>query len=86
MPNHKSFKKSLKQEAKRRAKNRQVKSIVKTSRKKVMNAETVEEAKAQLPEAYSILDKAWKRGVLPKNRVRRYKGRLARFVNAMATK
>lgn len=81
MPEHKSCKKRLRSDAKKREKNRYVKRTIGTMTKKLKNAENKEEMEKLLPDAYSVLDKAVKKGVIHKNNAARRKARLAQFVN-----
>lgn len=81
MPEHKSCKKRLRSDAKKREKNRYVKRTIGTMTKKIKNAENKEEMEKLLPDAYSVLDKAVKKGVIHKNNAARRKARLAQFVN-----
>jgi small subunit ribosomal protein S20 len=81
MPEHKSCKKRIRSDAKKRAQNRYVKRTIATMTKKVKNAENKEEMEKLLPDAYSVLDKAVKSGVIHKNNAARRKARLAQFVN-----
>ncbi|MGC9336590.1 MAG: 30S ribosomal protein S20 [Candidatus Cloacimonadia bacterium] len=81
MPEHKSCKKRLRSDAKKREKNRYVKRTIGTMTKKLKNAENKQEMEKLLPDAYSVLDKAVKKGVIHKNNAARRKARLAQFVN-----
>jgi small subunit ribosomal protein S20 len=87
MANIKSAKKRNKQSIVKNARNRSCKSAVLTAAKKVAAAiEGGDKAVAQTTfSAYtSILDKACKRGVLPKNTVSRKKSRVAANIAKMA--
>ncbi len=87
MPNIKSSVRSVKTDAERRARNFSVKTAVKSSSRKVLEAVEagkVEEAKTLLTEASSIIDKAVAKGVIHKNAAARKKSRLTRKLNKLA--
>lgn len=80
MPHHASAKKRMKTNARDRAKNKAVKSQIRRANQDfaaVMTKDPAEATKA-LQNAHSVLDKAAKKGVIPKGRADRKKGRLAR--------
>ncbi|MCK4339015.1 MAG: 30S ribosomal protein S20 [Candidatus Cloacimonetes bacterium] len=85
MPEHKSCKKRLLSDAKKRNNNKYVKKTIKTSIKKLRNVSTKEEMEKMLPNVYSVLDKAVKKGVIHKNNAARRKSRIANFVNKFET-
>jgi small subunit ribosomal protein S20 len=72
--------KRARQEKKRRAFNRAYKSRVKTASKKVIEVSTKEEALQALREAFSIIDKSVKKGVLHPNTGARRKKLLSKKV------
>jgi small subunit ribosomal protein S20 len=79
----------MRQSQKRRARNRQNLSLLKTQVKKLRSAIAkgdAESAKKLLPETVGQIDKAAKKGVVHDNAASRYKGRLARRVNALSAK
>lgn len=76
MPNNASCKKRVKQSAKANVANRAMRSRIHTATKKVLNAEGAD-ATATLKEAYSVLDRAVKAGVIHKNKAANQKSRLA---------
>ncbi len=85
MPNIKSSERSVKTDAERRAKNFATRSTVKTFIRKTseaVKAGNVDDAKALLTKAESIIDKAASKGVIHKNAAARKKSRLARKLNA----
>lgn len=89
MPNIKSSERSVKTDASRRAQNFAVKSSVKTAARKVADTVTAgkaDEAKALLTKASSVIDKAVAKGVIHKNAAARKKSRLAKKINAIASK
>ena len=84
MPNIKSSVRSVKTDAERRARNFPVKTAVKSSSRKFLEAVEagkVEESKSLLTEASSTIDKAVAKGVIHKNAAARKKSRLARKLN-----
>lgn len=86
MANHASAVKRNRQRIKRTARNRAVKSALRTTLKKARAAITGgENATEVVRDAQSDLDVAAKKGVIPKNRASRLKGRLA-AAQAKATK
>jgi small subunit ribosomal protein S20 len=82
MPITKSAKKRLKQNEKRRILNlgykRRMKKIVKEVRDLVKGGKK-KDAKKLLPQAYKIIDKAAKRGIIKENTAARKKSRLTKF-------
>ena len=80
MPQHESAKKRIRTSKKENARNRAAKSTVKTVVKRFLAA-SGDEAQTLLREASSELDRAAKRGVIPKARADRKKSRLARALN-----
>lgn len=83
MPQHKSAMKRARQDKRRRARNRKVKSQVRGAVKAVRTAETPEDAQAKLIMATSTIDKAVKKGIVPKRTAARKKSGLAKKVNAL---
>lgn len=84
---HKSAMKRHRQSVKRNARNTQIKSITKTSVKKVRMAVTAndkETAAKNLRDAISTLHKAASKGVIPKKRASRLSSRLAKAVSKVA--
>lgn len=84
MPHHKSCKKRMLTTQRDNLKNRAVKSQIKTATKKVVSASDKESATTALKTAYSVIDKAVKRGVIHKNKAANQKARLATLVNTSA--
>jgi small subunit ribosomal protein S20 len=80
MPQHESCVKRIRTNRKENARNRSAKSTLKTVTKKFLAA-SGDEAQALLREVSSELDRAVKRGVIPKARADRKKSRLARALN-----
>ena len=83
MPNIKSAKKRLKQSRKRREHNKDVKSSIRTVTKRLLQTESHDDAEDMLRQATSMLDRAARRGILPKNAVARRKSRLTRHVSSL---
>lgn len=83
MPNIKSAKKRLRQSRKRREHNKDVKSSIRTVTKRLLQTESQDEAEEMLRQATSMLDRAARRGILPKNAVARRKSRLSRYVSSL---
>ena len=77
MPHHKSAAKRLKTNARARKRNLAVKSLLRKQLKLQRDAEGAEAAQG-LPQSYRELDRAARKGVIPKARADRLKSRLAR--------
>ena len=89
MPVTKSAKKALRQSQKRRARNVRQKKKIKSLLKEVMSLVSqnkIEEAKKLLPQAYKVLDKAAKTGLMKKNTVARKKSRITKLINQNISK
>jgi small subunit ribosomal protein S20 len=80
MPRHKSNFKRMRTSKKQNLYNRGVKSSIKTLAKK-FSASTGEETEGLLREFSSELDRAVKKGVIPKRRADRKKSRIAKELN-----
>jgi len=82
MPITKSAKKALRGSLVKKAMNDRNKKNIKESVKKIeklVKEKNKKEAKKLLPEAYSIIDKAAKRGIIKKNTASRKKARLSKI-------
>lgn len=82
----KSVLKRIRQNEKRRLRNRHYKTMVKNIIKKVraaVEAKDVEQAKALLPQAVSIINKAVSKGVIHWRNASRKVSRLSRMVNSL---
>jgi small subunit ribosomal protein S20 len=80
MANHKSALKKIKQDNVRRARNRSAKSAMRTEIKSLLSVlESKDKAKINdsLREAFSVIDKTAKKGVIHTNTASRYKSRLS---------
>ena len=75
MPNIKSAKKKLKQDAKRTKRNDGYRTKVKQSVKKMSKMKSTIE---NIKKAFSIIDKAAKKGAIHKNKAARLKSRISR--------
>jgi small subunit ribosomal protein S20 len=84
VPTHKSAEKRIKTAEKARLVNRAVRSSIRTSLKKVRGAATSEEAAKELPNLFSMLDKAARRaqGGMTKNAASNYKSKAQKAVKA----
>jgi len=82
MPITKSAKKALRGSLVKKARNDRNKKNIKESVKKIeklLKEKKNDEAKKMLPSAYSIIDKAAKRGVIKKNTASRKKSKLSKM-------
>lgn len=84
MANIKSAKKRAITAVKRNERNRMVKSSLRTSIRKFVEAGS-EDATVKLNEAFAALDKAASKGVIHKNTAARKKARLAKKLSAKVT-
>ncbi|MFT4540954.1 MAG: small subunit ribosomal protein S20 [Planctomycetota bacterium] len=78
MPNSKQSKKRVVQNDKRRIANKSVRQSMRTAVKKVLTAETPDEAKSHLDEAFRRVDKAAKKNIIHENAAARKKSQLVR--------
>jgi small subunit ribosomal protein S20 len=88
LPTHKSAEKRLLTAEKARLVNRAVRSSIRTSLKKVRGATSQEEAAKELPNLFSMLDKAARRnqGGVSKNSASNYKSKAQKAVAALGAK
>ncbi len=86
MPQHKSCKKRLRQAEKANAMNRSVRSAIRTSLKAIRSASSKSEALKEMPNLFSMLDKAAAKGRagFSANRAANYKAKVAKVVNTLA--
>ena len=82
MPNTKQAKKRMRQNEERRVANKSTRSAMRTAVKKVLRAESKEEAQTLLPAAMKRVDKAAKHHVIHQNAAARVKRRLSKAVSA----
>ncbi|MEZ4653945.1 MAG: 30S ribosomal protein S20 [Candidatus Eisenbacteria bacterium] len=85
MPQHKSAEKRMRTTARDKAKNRAVRGDIRRVTKDLKAVMATEKAEDQLRKVHSVLDKAVKKGVIPKNRANRRKARSARAVHQAKT-
>ena len=88
MPNIKSAKKRVKTSRVRRLRNASVKSSLKTSIRRFNEALLTESenggAQVQLNAAYSVIDRAARKGIIHKNEAARRKSRLTKKLNKLS--
>ncbi len=88
MANSPSARKRARQSENRRQHNASLRSMVRTSIKKVVkaiNAKDVETAKAALTAAVPVIDRMADKGIIHKNKAARHKSRLNAQVKALAS-
>ncbi|MBC8256069.1 MAG: 30S ribosomal protein S20 [Candidatus Marinimicrobia bacterium] len=74
--------KRVRQSQRNNLRNRHYKSMVKTSIKKVMEADK-KDASALLDQAISTIDRVCRKGIIHKNRASHQKSRLTKYVNSL---
>ncbi|MEO0293248.1 MAG: 30S ribosomal protein S20 [candidate division WOR-3 bacterium] len=84
MPNTKSAKKRVRISEERRRRNKGVKTRIKNIGRKIREEKDPEKAKELLKLAYSVIDKAVKKGVLHRNTAARKKSKLSKVVQLKA--
>lgn len=84
MPTTNSAKKRLRQSEKRRKQNRSLRSEIRTRTKQLLEADSVEAAREQLPDLYRLLDRAAGKDVIHENKAARKKSQIARHVEKLA--
>lgn len=84
MPNIQSAKKRLRQSRKRRVQNRDVRASIRTLTKTLLQTQSADDAEGLYRQVTSALDRAARKGVLPKNAVARRKARLSRYVRSLS--
>jgi small subunit ribosomal protein S20 len=89
MPNIKSVIKDVKRSRERHLRNQAAKSQIKTYIKKARttiadSSASSTDVAASVSASFSVIDKAWKRGIIHKNAAARRKSRLAKRVNQAA--
>lgn len=88
MPNTKSAEKRMRQNEKRRMRNRQKRSQMRTEIKKfrqLLSEQKLEDARGILKQVYSIIDRTAQKGVIHANTAARYKSRLTKHLNELAS-
>jgi small subunit ribosomal protein S20 len=83
LPKLRSSKKRLRQNHRARVRNKAVRTLMRTSIRKIQTTEDKAQAEALLPEVVSVIDRTAKKGVIHKNMAARHKSRLVRKVNSM---
>jgi small subunit ribosomal protein S20 len=84
MPNIKSAKKRMELSRAANTRNRGDRSRIKTAIRRVREAEETAAAQVLFKEAVALLDRAATKNLMPKNRVARIKGQLAKRVNQIS--
>ena len=86
MPQHKSCKKRLRQAEKANAMNRSVRSAIRSCLKVIRTATSKEAALKEMPNLFSMLDKAAAKGRAGfcANRAANYKAKAAKVINGLA--
>ena len=83
MANHKSAKKRIRSNEKKRVMNKLTTSRIKSTMKKVLGTEKLEDAEKNYKEAVALLDKSATRGRIHKNNSSRKKSQLTKHVNSL---
>lgn len=78
MPRHKSAKKAMRKSEKLRLHNKTLKNRLKTVFKAALTETNAAKKTEEINKAFSLIDKAAKRKLIPKNRAARLKSRLSR--------
>jgi len=85
MAHHKSAKKRIRQDAKKRLANRYYKKSTRTAIKQLREMEDQAKAAEFLPKVISMIDRLAKRNSWHKNKAANLKGKLTKFVTALAS-
>jgi small subunit ribosomal protein S20 len=83
MANHKSAKKRIRTSEKKRVMNKLTSSRIKSTMKKVLGTEKLEDAEKNYKEAVALLDKSGTRGRIHRNNAARKKSQLTKHVNSL---
>jgi small subunit ribosomal protein S20 len=83
MANHKSAKKRIRSNEKKRVMNKLTSSRIKSTMKKVLGTEKIEDAEKNYKEAVALLDKSATRGRIHRNNASRKKSQLTKHVNSL---
>ena len=83
MANHKSAKKRIRTNEKKRVRNKITSTRIKSTMKKVLGAEKIEDAEKSYKEAVALLDKSATRGRIHRNNAARKKSQLTKHVNSL---
>ena len=84
MANHKSAKKRIRTNEKKRVRNKITSTRIKSTMKKVLDTEKLEDAEKNYKEAVALLDKSATRGRIHKNNAARKKSQLTKHVNSLS--
>ena len=84
MANHKSAKKRIRTNEKKRVRNKITSTRIKSTMKKVLGTEKLEDAEKNYKEAVALLDKSATRGRIHKNNAARKKSQLTKHVNSLS--
>ncbi len=83
MANHKSAKKRIRTNEKKRVRNKITSTRIKSTMKKVLGAEKIEDAEKNYKEAIALLDKSAVRGRIHKNNAAHKKSQLTKHLNGL---
>lgn len=83
MPTLKSSRKRLRQDRKAAQRNKAVRTLFRSTVRKLRATQSREEAVSLLPAAMSVIDRTVKQGVLHERTGARYKSRLAKHVGSL---
>ena len=83
MANHKSAKKRIRTNEKKRVRNKITSTRIKSTMKKVLGAEKIEDAEKNYKEAIALLDKSTTRGRIHRNNAAHKKSRLTKHLNSL---
>ena len=86
MANHKSAKKRIRTSERKRVMNKMASTKIKSSMKKVLGTEKMEEAEKHYKEAVALLDKSATRGRIHRNTAARKKSQLTKYLNGLEVK
>ena len=86
MANHKSAKKRIRTSERKRVMNKMASTKIKSSMKKVLGTEKMEEVEKHYKEAVALLDKSATRGRIHRNTAARKKSQLTKYLNSLDVK
>ncbi|MCZ6877240.1 MAG: 30S ribosomal protein S20 [Acidobacteria bacterium] len=88
MPNVKSAEKRVRQNVTRRDLNRRRRSQMRTEIKRfrqLLSEKKIEDARGMLREVHSVIDRSAQNGIIHSNTAARYKSRLTKYLNGVAS-
>jgi small subunit ribosomal protein S20 len=85
MANHKSAKKRIRTNEKKRVLNKITSTRIKSTMKKVLGTEKLEDAEKNYKEVVALLDKSATRGRIHRNNAARKKSQLTKHVNSLSS-